>query len=443
MHKKKLIKKYQFPSSGLQIATDPFAQYKNYKPKTLGENLIGDVTSGFANQLQVTSGIQPTNNSLVTSQPRNTNTIQSLVSKPIKPIKSLFASGVSDASKTNRLVGGNLATKQLSGFMKGINKIGPQIVGEAPAAIEAGIKMFGGQEAETATGAEKVFQSATTGAFKTALQTGNPLAIAITGGLKGLDMLNRYAGSTAESQKTTGIDTGGYATQLSPNAGKKQTLLGSIGWRGKGTSKTANINKQTARADRSNILASQGAYQGKQNLLAAQNTYGDIATRNQQQLFGGINPNILSAKTGAKINPKKLSNIKKRAQRKVAKAQEGSEIDDGQKFALGGKINVIPDGALHAHKNNYEGELAEQVTAKGIPVITYEEDGKITQHAEIEHSEIIFHKDVTTQLEEWFKEYTDTEDSTLKKELELKCGKFLTEEILENTQDNVGLIETI
>ena len=41
------------------------------------------------------------------------------------------------------------------------------------------------------------------------------------------------------------------------------------------------------------------------------------------------------------------------------------------------------------------------------------------------------------------KEYTDTDDASLKKELEVKCGKFLTEEILENTQDNVGLIEQV
>lgn len=150
----------------------------------------------------------------------------------------------------------------------------------------------------------------------------------------------------------------------------------------------------------------------------------------------------LYAKKGARINPKKLSNIKKRAQYKVKKAQIGDTLDDGQKLALGGKINVIPEGALHARKNNYEGELAEQVTSKGIPVITYEEDGKIIQHAEIENSEIIFHKEVTDQLESWFKEYQDADDSK-KKELELECGKYLCEEILENTEDNVGLIEQI
>jgi len=332
------------------------------------------------------------------------------------------------------------------GGAKGIGAFGKknaQAIGEAPAAIEAGMKLIGAKEATTASGGEQLFSQATSAAFKGALKTGNPIAIGVTGALKGLDMLNRYAGSTAEKQGTIGIDTGAYTTQISQNAGAKQTLLGSIGWRGKKSSKTATFNKQTKAADRSNLLASRSAYGNKQNQIAAENTAQDISSQNQQKLAGGINPYLLSAKKGAKINPKKLSTIKKKAQYKVRKAQEGSEVDDGQKFALGGKINVIPEGALHARKNNYEGELAEQVTSKGIPVITYDEDDKITQHAEIEHSEIIFNKDVTDQLEAWFKEYNETSKSVDKAELEIKCGKFLTEEILENTEDNVGLIEQV
>ena len=39
-----------------------------------------------------------------------------------------------------------------------------------------------------------------------------------------------------------------------------------------------------------------------------------------------------------------------------------------------------------------------------------------------------------------FEEYKDASDDK-KKKLELECGKFVTDEILENTADNVGLIE--
>jgi len=363
-------------------------------------------------------------------------TISSISSNPT-------ADPVADAAKKSGK--GLLGGKGMQSFAK-FGKANADLVGAAPDLIESGLKLGGVKEADTASGGEKVFQQATTAAFKGALKTGNPIAIGVTGALKGLDMLNRYAGSTAQKQGTVGIDTGGYTTQISQNAGAKQTVLGSIGWGGKKSSKTAAFNKQTQTADRSNLLASRAAYGNQQNQIAAQNTYGDIATGNQRKLFGGINTNVVSSKKGGTINPKKLSNIKKRAQAnvkaKITKAQEGSDIDDGQKFSVGGKINVIPEGALHARKNNYEGELAEQVTNKGIPVITYDEGNKITQHAEIEHSEIIFNKDVTTELEAWFKEYNDA-DSSKKKELEIKCGKLLTEEILENTIDNVGLLDNI
>ena len=39
-----------------------------------------------------------------------------------------------------------------------------------------------------------------------------------------------------------------------------------------------------------------------------------------------------------------------------------------QAFKQGGQMNVIPEGALHARKNNMEG-AGEDFTAKGIPVI--------------------------------------------------------------------------
>lgn len=431
------IQKFQVPTkSGIQYnPLTPAQAYAKISTNYLGNNLGDPSTS---------SSLVNKKNPLFKNGTLDLNALTQLTNFKLESpsMKSsvsaaLTADPVSSAVPTGKGFLGSMKAKGLGNF----GKANADVLGQAPQAIEAGMKLIGAKEADTASGGEQLFSQATSAAFKGALKTGNPLAIGVTGALKGLDMLNRYAGSTAEKQGTTGIDTGAYATKISQNAGAKQTLLGSIGWRGKKSSKTATFNKQTKAADRSNLLASRSAYGNKQNQLAAQNTAQDISSQNQQKLAGGINPYMLSAKKGAKINPKKLSTIKKKAQYKVRKAQEGSEVDDGQKFALGGKINVIPEGALHARKNNYEGELAEQVTSKGIPVITYDEDDKITQHAEIEHSEIIFNKDVTNQLEEWFKKYNESEKSVDKADLEIKCGKFLTEEILENTEDNVGLIE--
>ena len=107
------------------------------------------------------------------------------------------------------------------------------------------------------------------------------------------------------------------------------------------------------------------------------------------------------------------------------------------KFKNGGAVNVIPDGALHKNKHHL-GDIDdkfEEVTAKGIPVITEDEKGDITQHAEVEKEEIIFNLEVTKELEKLKEEGSD--------DAAIEAGKLLVKEILENTVDNTGLLKTI
>lgn len=108
-----------------------------------------------------------------------------------------------------------------------------------------------------------------------------------------------------------------------------------------------------------------------------------------------------------------------------------------KKFKNGGAVNVIPDGALHAHKHHLENvdEKFEEVTTKGIPVITEEKGGDIKQHAEVEREEIIFNLEVTKQLEKLMQDGSD--------EAAIEAGKLLVYEILENTVDNTGLLNTV
>lgn len=108
-----------------------------------------------------------------------------------------------------------------------------------------------------------------------------------------------------------------------------------------------------------------------------------------------------------------------------------------KKFAEGGKVNVIPDGALHAHKHHLEdiSPEYEQVTSKGIPVVTEEEGGKLKQHAEIERNEIIFRLEVTKKLEELMKDGSD--------DAAIEAGKLLAHEIINNTVDNTGLMKVV
>lgn len=98
-----------------------------------------------------------------------------------------------------------------------------------------------------------------------------------------------------------------------------------------------------------------------------------------------------------------------------------------QKFAEGGKFNLIPEGALHARKHNMD---IEGITKKGIPVVSEAEDGKLEQQAEIEREEIILRLEVTKKIEELAKDGSD--------EAAIEAGKLLVEEILYNTIDNTN-----
>lgn len=112
--------------------------------------------------------------------------------------------------------------------------------------------------------------------------------------------------------------------------------------------------------------------------------------------------------------------------------------EETQKLQNGGVVgidsNILPEGALHARKNNLS-ELnpdLEDATKKGIPVMAAEGGEIGEQVAEIEHSEIIFRLDVTKRLEELRKNGSE--------EAMIEAGKLVAEELIENTQDNVGMI---
>lgn len=118
--------------------------------------------------------------------------------------------------------------------------------------------------------------------------------------------------------------------------------------------------------------------------------------------------------------------------------------DTPEKFEKGGKVNIIPEGALHARKHNIDTpELDGKITKKGIPVIVEGENG-IKQVAEIEKNEIIFTKEITEKLEELRDKYSDDEFSSKEKDaIAIEAGKLLVQEILYNTQDNTGLLNEV
>lgn len=201
-------------------------------------------------------------------------------------------------------------------------------------------------------------------------------------------------------------------------------------------------SKRNERTNVSNINKLAIIRSGKEENLASANVWQDGASRNEQSMLGGINTLPLSAKKGAKINPAQLRNIVNKVKYTRSTPQEVIE-EETPKFEEGGKLNVIPEGALHARKNDLPEEIAEQVTNKGIPVITYDEGGEITQHAEIEVNEIIFNKETTERLEEYCKKFEEAKSDEAKEILAIEAGKFLTTEILENTDDRTGLLNEV
>lgn len=105
------------------------------------------------------------------------------------------------------------------------------------------------------------------------------------------------------------------------------------------------------------------------------------------------------------------------------------EENQAQSFKEGGSVNIIPEGALHARLHNIE---VDNITKKGIPVVSENENGEIVQQAEIEKDEIILRLDVTKKIEELYKKYNETKDE----DLAIEAGKFLTHELLYNTTNS-------
>lgn len=157
---------------------------------------------------------------------------------------------------------------------------------------------------------------------------------------------------------------------------------------------------------------------------------------NSTKLRGGNNFSVLTASKGATLEDIrsyiKTRNIKK----EVPQNQNLDENIEIQKFQRGG--NIIPSGALHKNKHNLEtinSDLEGEITKKGIPVISIEDDEKVIQHAEIEKDEVILNLSLTKKLIELMKENTT--------ESQIEAGKILSRELMENTVDNSGITEKI
>lgn len=156
--------------------------------------------------------------------------------------------------------------------------------------------------------------------------------------------------------------------------------------------------------------------------------------KRQRELEPQFNSSVMSSKQGGTLKPVYPT--------LTLRPVYPQEIDDksqvSQTFKQGGSVNIIPNGALHARLHHLD---IDNITTKGIPVVSKNEDGTIEQQAEIENNEIILRLEVTKKLEEMANTYYASETSERKKNyMAIEAGKLLTQEILYNTQDNTGLL---
>ena len=108
----------------------------------------------------------------------------------------------------------------------------------------------------------------------------------------------------------------------------------------------------------------------------------------------------------------------RRAERKSKK-----ESEEG-KYRSGGAVNIIAKGVLHEDPN----ELGD----RGIPIVTKKDKKKV---AEVEKNEILFHKDVSAEIERLTQLHAENPDNP---EILKELGALMQDEILYNTIDKQG-----
>lgn len=150
----------------------------------------------------------------------------------------------------------------------------------------------------------------------------------------------------------------------------------------------------------------------------------DLAQQNLRRYQGTNYMDMQVGRKGMKIQS--LEEIRELLKNRVV------EELDVQKFAEGGSL--MPAGKLHKELShiNELGEQYEDLTRKGIPVVTLDEGGEIQQIAEVERDEWIWDLEFTQQIEALWKDGSE--------EAMIEAGKLLTEELLRNTDDISGII---
>lgn len=430
------IKKYQNPSGPLSYTTAYNSMYPTPKFTDSGQldwqsmatNTIGSLGSSLAQQGVAAIGKDTLKQGLGAS----IKAFGSGVGKGLSNISGLLSNAsISGAAMevANSLMGDKSEySGDKGGLTKGLDTgwdVASDAVSVIPGvgtAIGLGMKGF----SLTNKALNKWTGSGTDGMTTTDALMGSTFGASLLGPISAI---NGWAGKKSDTmqmndnynkQKLQNV-WGGYTgsevadANASHKAGKKYGAFSSGARRSANRAIDAANNR---RADLLNINANNDIANIRgQDMVSIQNA------KYRQDLGGGLGVTSIG-RNGLKLPT--YSDIKHIKSLHLQPRQEPKE--EVKQFKAGGELNIIPEGALHAHLNNMEG-AGQTITKKGIPVV----DKQGHQQAEIECNEIIFRKEATDLIEKYYKDGSE--------EAALECGKLLVDEILHKTEDRTGLIE--
>lgn len=268
------------------------------------------------------------------------------------------------------------------------------------------------------------------------------------GALKGLNLMSKLGG-----EKVGGFEGNTGSSGFRDFTMEEKQIRNGAGLINPIAAITGMFTKSPAAIQREREVAAQkAAFATAKNLADAEKEQvearaqrlEDQQLQNAQQLSGNTDYDAILAKHGAKLrmleytmkNPIQF-NYEKASDDFLSIFNEINQEEEQVSFLLNGG-SVIPSGALHKEKHDLtetNPELKGEITPKGIPVITKDEDGNIVQHAEIEREEIIIELSLTKKLEALWEKGTE--------EAMIEAGKLLATEIMENTEDNTDVTEKL
>lgn len=228
-----------------------------------------------------------------------------------------------------------------------------------------------------------------------------------------------FFGKTEDAEKSREVDElrGAYAG-TADDIDTAQTMGGKRYIFGKG-----KTNDFILKSNQRNDLITSLGLATKPRITSASSNARDEQQK-EEEIRNGRTFNAVVGKEGLKLLSKD----------ELQRIYSSSKQEGVQTFGEGGKIgidtSVIPEGALHAHKNNLEeiNPELDEVTQKGIPVIVTDSEGEYKQVAEIEKEELVLNRSLTEKIEALWKENTP--------ESMIEAGKLITCELVQNTKDN-------